>query len=86
MRLLTPTDIAAQIGRWFRPVEATPEQQDRMAEITHAAGEFAEVVLLNTPVCADQAAAVRKIREAMQTALEAALEWKEEEEKKCSTS
>ncbi len=44
------------------------DQPTRYGAIRHAAMEFAMVVLANTPECADQTAAVRKIREAVMTA------------------
>jgi hypothetical protein len=58
----------------------TPEECDRARQdsIQAAGKEFARVVLENTPECADQQAAVRKIREAVMTATAAvALEGRE---------
>ena len=43
-------------------------QFDCYQEIREAAKEFAKVVIANTPNCADQAAAIRHIREAAMTA------------------
>jgi hypothetical protein len=45
-----------------------PEQIPLYNNIRAAAREFATVVLINTPACADQTAAIRKIREAVMTA------------------
>ena len=44
------------------------EQLEHYAEIRFAASNFIQVILLNTPECADQTAAIRKVREAMMTA------------------
>jgi len=44
------------------------EQRERYELLRKAAHEFAQVVLDCTPPCADQAAAIRKIREAVMTA------------------
>lgn len=46
----------------------TPEKQAAYGAIRNAAKEFAQVVIENTPVSADQSAAVRLIREAVMTA------------------
>jgi hypothetical protein len=44
------------------------EQMARMAIIREAAEEFAATILVNTPNCADQQAALRHVREALMTA------------------
>jgi hypothetical protein len=44
------------------------DQPQRYEQIREAGKFFAEVVILNTPPSADQAAAIRKIREAVMTA------------------
>jgi hypothetical protein len=41
---------------------------EKYAKLRAAAKQFAEVILANTPRCADQTAAVRKVREAVMTA------------------
>jgi hypothetical protein len=45
-----------------------PAKIPRYQAIRHAAADFAHVILENTPQCADQTAAIRKIREAVMTA------------------
>lgn len=59
---------ADQLMNWFTYHAPTPEQLPKYEAIRNAALEFAEVVSLYTPVCADQTAALRKIREAVMTA------------------
>ncbi|HLJ87760.1 MAG TPA: hypothetical protein VKZ53_13120 [Candidatus Angelobacter sp.] len=44
------------------------DQLPKYSAIREAAKQFAKVVLENTPKCADQTAAIRKIRESMMTA------------------
>lgn len=44
------------------------DQMKNYAEIRAAAKEFARVILFNSVPCADQTAAIRKIREAVMTA------------------
>src|SRR5574342_695310 len=44
------------------------DQMKNYAEIRAAAKEFARVILFNSVPCGDQAAAIRKIREAVMTA------------------
>lgn len=46
----------------------TEAQIPKYEEIRTAAKRFAQIVVNNTPVCADQSAALRKIREAVMTA------------------
>lgn len=46
----------------------TGEQTERYRLINEAALNLARVVMENTPRCADQSAAIRKIREARMTA------------------
>ncbi len=45
-----------------------PEESLKLVKIRSAAIAFAQVVLANTPPCADQDEAIRKIREAVWTA------------------
>lgn len=45
-----------------------PANVPKFIRIREAALEFAETVLDNTPACADQSVAIRKIREAVMTA------------------
>lgn len=44
------------------------EAKDRHEAIREAAKNFANIIALRTPVCADQSAAIRLVREAMMTA------------------
>ncbi len=46
----------------------TDEQRVQYGVLRDAAKEFAGVILQNTPACADQSAAIRKVREAIMTA------------------
>lgn len=45
-----------------------PTQQDCHQNLRAAAGAFINAILLNTPTCADQQAAIRHAREALFTA------------------
>jgi len=46
----------------------TPDQVVQYTAIREAGKELARVILANTPGCADQSAAIRKVREAVMTA------------------
>ncbi len=46
----------------------TSEQIDRYLELRARALDFADAILRNTPICGDQQAAIRKVREALMTA------------------
>ena len=54
-----------QIFTYHKPNE---QQQQQYLAIRNAAKDFARTVINNTPNCADQTAALRKIREAMMVA------------------
>lgn len=54
-----------EVFTYQKPTEA---QIPKYEEIRAAGLRFATVVVNNTPVCADQTAAIRKIREAVMTA------------------
>lgn len=58
-------DQLKEIFTYHPPHNGQREQYDK---IRNAAYEFAKVVLENTPPCADQTAAIRKIREGVMTA------------------
>lgn len=45
-----------------------PAKVPNYLAVRNAAKEFAKVLVANTPACADQTAAMRKIREAVMTA------------------
>lgn len=49
----------------FRYHPPDPGDRERFIQIRLAARELARVILDNTPVCADQTAAIRKVREAV---------------------
>jgi hypothetical protein len=63
-----------QISRWFDPkvLPKSPTQNDQpIIEILVSARRLAETIVDNTPVTGDQSAAVRSVREAMWTAVQA---------------
>jgi hypothetical protein len=53
------------IFKYHAPKEG---QTDKYVELRDAAKAFAEVIVKNTPECADQSAAIRHVREAVMTA------------------
>lgn len=57
--------ILVELFRYHQP---RPDQLLKYAAVRSAAKHFAEVMMQNTPYCADQQAALRKIREAVMTA------------------
>lgn len=46
----------------------TPPQVEQLQKVRAAAKALATVIMENTPMCADQSAALRKLREAVMTA------------------
>jgi hypothetical protein len=56
------------LENWFTYHPPVGDQAQRYGRIRAAALRFAEVVLENTPPCADQTVAVRHVREAVQMA------------------
>lgn len=60
-----------QLLNWFTYHSPTPEQLPKYLAIREAAKTFAEVIVANSPDCADTTAAVRKVREATMTANQA---------------
>jgi hypothetical protein len=58
----------ADIDRWFSYQRPNDEDTQRIVTIRAKARELAETIVSLTPKCADQSAAVRKIREAVATA------------------
>lgn len=58
-------DSLDQVFAYHSP---TPAQQGNLTAVRYAAGDFAKSILDNVPDCADRAAALRHIREAMMTA------------------
>ena len=70
-----PVDVTIDIGNgdpqienWFVYHPATPEQAAKYQQIRDAAKLLAYTIKANTPGCADQTAALRKVREAVMTA------------------
>lgn len=59
---------AIDIEAMFTYHPPTPEQQEQYKRIRDKAKELAQVIVDNTPYCADQSAALRHLREAVMTA------------------
>lgn len=57
-----------ELHNWFTYHAPEPHQIAKYQAIRESALAFAWTVLNNTPSCADQTAAIRKIREAVMTA------------------
>lgn len=55
--------IEEKIEEWFTYHSPTPEQLPQYARVRAKAKELAEVIVANSPRCADQTAALRKLRE-----------------------
>jgi hypothetical protein len=64
-----------ELDHVFKYHAPEPEQLAKYQTLRDAAHTFATVILENTPVGADQTAAIRKVREAVMTA-NAAVAWK----------
>jgi len=62
------TITQGELDNWFTYHAPIGDEQIRYVKIRQAAKNLAEVVVANTPPCADQTAAIRKIREAVMTA------------------
>jgi hypothetical protein len=58
-------DNVADVFNYHSP---KPEQVDKYLKLRQSAFDFALVILSQTPVCADQQAAIRMVREAVMTA------------------
>jgi len=56
------------LTNWFTYHSPTPEQLPKYEKLRKAGKALAEAILDNAPACADQTAAVRKVREAVMTA------------------
>lgn len=56
------------LDQWFCYHAPTPDQIPRYEELREAARQFAGVILRLTPECADQTAAIRKVRVAVMVA------------------
>lgn len=57
-----------QLQNWFTYHSPQADQPRMYQEIREAGLKLAEAIVANTPSCADQTAAVRKVREAVMTA------------------
>lgn len=57
-----------QIENWFTYHPATPDQAARYGAIREAGKRLAYEIKACAPACADQSAAIRKVREAVATA------------------
>jgi hypothetical protein len=57
-----------QLQTWFTYHSPNSEQNDSYIKLREAGLNLAEVILAETPACADQTAAIRKVREAVMTA------------------
>ena len=55
-------------ANWFTYHSPTPEQLPLLQEIRDAGKALVDVIAKNTPICADQSAAIRHVREATMTA------------------
>ena len=65
---------SAKIEKWFstRSLPADEAVHDAPCqEVRLAAKKFAQAILENTPPCADQSAAIRDVRQALQWSVEA---------------
>lgn len=60
--------IEEQIVEWFTYHPPTPEKVEQYELIRSAACYLAQIIAINTPRCADQTAALRKLRECVMTA------------------
>ena len=54
-----------ELFTYHKPTEGQPEKYQKIRD---KAKELAHVIVDNTPACADQTAAIRKLREAVMTA------------------
>lgn len=61
----TDPAIIDQLFTYHKPEDDQPAKYEA---IRNAAKEFAKVMVANTPKCADQSAALRHLRECVQTA------------------
>lgn len=55
--------IEQKIEEWFTYHTPTPDQIPKYAAVRSKARELADVIVANSPRCADQTAALRKLRE-----------------------
>lgn len=62
------TTTQSDLDRWFAQHVLDAVDAQRCDNIRKAGKAFAEAILKNTKSCADQTAAIRKVREAVMTA------------------
>jgi len=60
--------LAQKLTSIFTYHDSKPEQVPQYEAIRAKALEFSQVIINNTPACADQTAAIRHLREAVMTA------------------
>jgi hypothetical protein len=65
---MSPPETVDRIEEWFTYHAPTPDQLPRYQAIRDKAKELARVIEANTPACADQTVALRKLREAVMVA------------------
>ena len=65
---MEPDAIEAEINRFFGFGGVAPDAMAHHRAIETGAKHFVAIILLHAPKCADQSAAIRKVREAMMTA------------------
>lgn len=53
----------SDLDNWFSYHQPINDQQERYVKLRDKAKEFAQLILDCTPACADQTAALRKLRE-----------------------
>lgn len=58
----------AQLDNWFTYHKPEGNDPERYLAIREAGKKLAEAIVANTPSCADQTVAVRKVREAIMVA------------------
>ena len=58
----------SDLDNWFTYHAPKPGQPEQYLAIREAGKHFAQVILDNTPSCADQTVAIRKVREAVMVA------------------
>ncbi len=62
-------EMKNKLDNWFTYHQPEPEDAKKYELIRQAARAFAQIVVENTPESADQTTAIRKIREAVMTAI-----------------
>lgn len=65
---MDPVGMFTRIDEWFTYHKATDEQRPLYEGIRASAKALAILIMESTPACADQTAALRKLRECVMTA------------------